>query len=278
MMKTTVVSTKGGVGKTILTAKLGGILADLGQRVLLIDAEDIQPTLSSYYRLTQQAPRGLVDVLESGDTAESISTTDIGGDIVLSNDPEGKLPDWILHTPDDRFRLKRLLKRIEGYDFILIDTQGATGPLQDRVVLAADFLILPLPPELLSARKLARGTIGMIERLSHREDRGFPLGKLYGLIYRMDRTADARATIKALRAMCYSPSRGRIMILESVIPATVAYREGASLQQPAHRWEPTRHGPTPSGLESLLSLVRELPLSLPEAVLASRDLSARSVR
>jgi len=69
-IRLTVVSTKGGVGKTTLTANLGGILADLGQRVLLIDA-DIQPTLSSYYRLTHHATRGLVDVLESGDTARA---------------------------------------------------------------------------------------------------------------------------------------------------------------------------------------------------------------
>jgi chromosome partitioning related protein ParA len=185
-----IVSTKGGVGKTTLTANLGSILVDVGQRVLLVDA-NVQPTLSSYYRLAQQAPRGLTDVLETGDTMDSVSVTTIGCDIVLSNDPEARLPDWILHTPDGRFRLKRLLKHLEGYDFIVIDTQGATGPLQDMAVLAADFLISPIPPELLSAREFARGTIGMIERLSHR-DMGFPLGNLYGLIYRMDRTADAR--------------------------------------------------------------------------------------
>lgn len=44
----TVTSTKGGVGNTTLTANLGAYLADLGQRVLLIDA-DPQPTLSSYF-------------------------------------------------------------------------------------------------------------------------------------------------------------------------------------------------------------------------------------
>ena len=51
----TVTSTKGGVGKTTLTANLGGLLADLGQRVLLVDA-DVQPTLSSYYALGEWAP------------------------------------------------------------------------------------------------------------------------------------------------------------------------------------------------------------------------------
>ena len=45
-----VVSTKGGVGKTTLTANLGGLLAALGLRVLAIDA-DKQASLSKYYRL-----------------------------------------------------------------------------------------------------------------------------------------------------------------------------------------------------------------------------------
>ncbi len=45
-----VISTKGGVGKTTVTANLGGLLADAGLKVLFIDL-DSQPTLSSYYPL-----------------------------------------------------------------------------------------------------------------------------------------------------------------------------------------------------------------------------------
>ncbi len=90
---------------------------------------------------------------------------------------------------------------------------------------------------------------------------GFPLGNLYGLMYRMDRTADGRATAEGLRALCYGPSRGRIRILDTVIPATVAYCEAASAQQPVHRFEPSRQGPTPSQLESMLNLIREFPIA-----------------
>src|SRR5699024_4755437 len=54
-MIVTVCSTKGGVGRTTLTANLGGFLADAGYRVLLVDA-DIQPTLSSYYRKRSTTP------------------------------------------------------------------------------------------------------------------------------------------------------------------------------------------------------------------------------
>ena len=45
-----VVATKGGVGKTTVAANLGGLLADIGYRVLLIDA-DVQPSLSRYFAL-----------------------------------------------------------------------------------------------------------------------------------------------------------------------------------------------------------------------------------
>ena len=39
MIKFTVTSTKGGVGKTTLTANLGALLADMGLRILLVDAD-----------------------------------------------------------------------------------------------------------------------------------------------------------------------------------------------------------------------------------------------
>ncbi len=63
MMRITVVSTKGGVGKTTVAANLGGLLADLGYRVLLVDA-DVQPTLSSYYAIRSEAPGGVFQLLE----------------------------------------------------------------------------------------------------------------------------------------------------------------------------------------------------------------------
>ena len=54
MIGITVVSTKGGVGKTTLSANLGALLADLGVRVLLIDA-DVQPSLTRYYKIVNRA-------------------------------------------------------------------------------------------------------------------------------------------------------------------------------------------------------------------------------
>lgn len=62
MQVVSIISTKGGVGKTTTAANLGGLAADAGLRVLLLDL-DVQPTLSSYYDLAHRAPGGIYELL-----------------------------------------------------------------------------------------------------------------------------------------------------------------------------------------------------------------------
>jgi len=268
MLVVTVCSTKGGVGKTTLTANLAGILADAGVRVLMVDA-DIQPTLSSYYPIKTRAPAGLHALVTSGDASETVSVTAIPGlDLVVSDDPAGSLENWILHTPDGRVRMRHALRELTGYDVVLIDTQGAVGPIQDAGVLAADILLSPIPPEILSAREFARGTVSMLERLRPMQYLGAPIGHLYGLVYRMDRTVDARRVAESLRRATFGESRGAITILDTVVPATVAYREAATARIPVHRLDATRRSATPSARQIMANLVAEL---LPHVDLSPLD-------
>jgi len=241
-MRVTVVSTKGGVGKTTVAANLGGLLADAGLRVLLIDA-DVQPTLSSYYPLRTRANGGLCELVALRRTEEVVSTTAIANlDLVVSNDPAGQLPNVLLHAPDGRLRLKYLLEAFEpDYDLILLDTQGSLSALQDSAVLAADLLLAPLAPELLSAREFSRGTLGMLDRLAPMERVGSPAPPLLAVINRLDRTRDARAIASALREEVFA-ERNEIRLLETVIPNLVAYREAARGGLPVHRHEPKRRG------------------------------------
>ena len=74
MITVAVVSTKGGVGKTTLCANLGVLLADLGMRVLLVDA-DVQPSLSRYFEIGHGTQNGLSGMVREGNaTAEFISS------------------------------------------------------------------------------------------------------------------------------------------------------------------------------------------------------------
>ena len=56
-MISTVLSPKGGTGKSTITANMAGLLADFGYKVLMVDA-DPQQTLSSYYTIKKVADFG----------------------------------------------------------------------------------------------------------------------------------------------------------------------------------------------------------------------------
>ena len=263
-IKLSVISTKGGTGKTTLAVNLGAILADLNQRVLLVDA-DPQPTASSYFSLRYTAPDGLSELITRGPAARVISRTSIDNlDLIASDDPAGELREWILHDSIGRIRLKHALAKLDdAYDIIIVDTQGAVGPLQDAAAVAVDLLLSPIPPEILSAREFVRGTVQMLDHLAPMIYMGAPVPPLKGIIYRQDRTTDAKQIAASIRQEFFSNSTkgaitGAITILDTVVPATAAYKEAATRQMPVHRWETKRRGPTPSACETMLSLVREL--------------------
>ena len=266
MIKFTVTSTKGGVGKTTLTANLGALLADMGLRVLLIDA-DVQPSLSKYFPLAVAKPvAGLTEVIVRGAVSASCITATAyqNLDIVISDDPEGNLPHWLLNRIDRGFRLRFALQSpavVDAYDCVLIDTQGAIGPLQDAAVLAADILVSPITPEILSAREFRDGTMELLDRLEPGGALGASLGPMKAVIYRQDRSADARIIASGIRED-FIKLKGRVAVLETVVPHAKAYKEAATLRVPVHRHERKRDGPTPSAYTVMHQLAWELIPSL----------------
>ena len=158
MQVVSIISTKGGVGKTTTAANLGGFIADAGLRVLLLDL-DVQPTLSSYFMLSARAPGGIYEMLAFNERRieQLVSRTAIAGlDLVLSNDDRGELNTLLLHAPDGRLRLRHLLPVFRThYDLLLVDTQGARSVLLEMAVLASDLALSPVTPEILAARHAA---------------------------------------------------------------------------------------------------------------------------
>lgn len=162
------ISTKGGAGKTTVAANLGGLLADAGLKVLLLDL-DSQPTLSSYYALCKSREAGSYELISQRLTVaeQIISVTTIPRlELIVSNDRAGHLGTVLLHAPDGRLRLRNLLPAFaDQYDVLIVDTQGARSVVVEMAILASDCALCPLPPEMLAARELRRGTLGLFEEL-----------------------------------------------------------------------------------------------------------------
>lgn len=231
-------NSKGGVGKTTLLANLGGLLADMGARTLLVDA-DPQPSLTKYFELTHTAPLGLVEVITQGTvTARCISHTAIQRlNLIRSNDGEARLQHWLHNRDDRRTRLQRALCNPyvrDHYDFILIDTQGAIGPLQTSAAFAADTLISPLPPDTASIREFRTGTLRVLHSLEQGEiEPRAQLAPIQAVICRLDATRNARDLLQELRHEFNDGDR--VTILDTVIPNAVAYKDAFTARCPVHR-------------------------------------------
>ena len=188
MLVCSIISTKGGVGKTTICANLGGFIADAGLRVLLLDL-DIQPTLSSYFKLEGIASGGSYELIafNEANLEKIISLTSVNRlDLIYSNDDKGQLNTLLLHAPDGRFRLRNLLHIFDGYyDLLLIDTQGARSVILEMAVIASQMVISPVTPEVLAAREFRRGTLQLMEDIAPYKHLGVPTPPLHMLINRL---------------------------------------------------------------------------------------------
>ena len=257
-----IISTKGGVGKTTMAANLGGYAADAGLKVLLLDL-DVQPTLSSYFELRARAPAGIYELLafNEQDISRLVSRTAITGlDVVLSNDDKGQLNTLLLHAPDGRLRLHNLLPAFRAhYDLLLIDTQGARSVLLEMAVLASDLALSPVTPEILAAREFRRGTLQLMRDIAPYQSLGIQAPPLHLLINRVHSvSSNARLIQQALRELFRSEPG--ISVLDTDIPAIEAYPRASTLGLPVHRVESRR--PTgrvaPAAFDTMRALACEL--------------------
>jgi len=262
MRITSIISTKGGVGKTTVTANLGGFLADAGLRVLLIDL-DIQPTLSSYYKLTSVAACGVYELIASNEQRldKLVSKTAIQNlDLIFSNDDKGQLSTLLLHAPDGRFRLKNLLPVFEPhYDIVLIDTQGARSITLEMAIVASSKLISPVTPEVLAAREFRRGTMQIIEDIAPYKHLGINLPDIEMLINRVPSISNNARLIQQMLRDLFADQQN-IHLLHTTIPAIEAYGKSSILAMPVHRIEyrkPTGRQ-TPAALETMRTLACEI--------------------
>jgi chromosome partitioning protein len=146
----------GGVAKTSTVRDVGYVLAESGHRVLLIDL-DPQANLTKWLgvdddiELAQTVyPAVLGHLDDEGELDESELRLPEplkvhGLDLIPSHLNIAIVEREILSIFMGVLRLRDAVRRLDGYDFVLIDPPPSLGQLSALAVVAADQVVVPLP-------------------------------------------------------------------------------------------------------------------------------------
>lgn len=157
MFTLAVLNQKGGVGKTATTLNLGGALAELGYRVVMIDL-DPQGHLTEACGTSEAIrPDALYDVLlaETGavtteTVARLVTTWRDGVDIIPTTVEMFMLERQLYQHRGMEWRLQLVTERLEAlgvYDVCLIDCPPSLGALTDNALVAARRVLIPVQAE-----------------------------------------------------------------------------------------------------------------------------------
>ena len=155
MLKVAVINQKGGTGKTTSVINLGVALAQLKQRVLLIDL-DAQANLTYSFGITE-APGSIAEVLQGKQVIQTILVNKEGLDVAPASREltivEGLLRDKLVGREGI---LKAKLQGLKDYDYVFIDCPPSLSVLTINALTYADEVLIPLQVEVLALQGLTQ--------------------------------------------------------------------------------------------------------------------------
>lgn len=134
-----VISIKGGVGKTVTTCNLGSALAELGKKVLLVDADFSSPNLGLHF-----------GIVSPDKTLHHVFTDKITAHEAIRGYSENLdiLPCSLIGERVNPYLLKEKLSVLKKlYDYILIDASPTLNDDMLATIVASDELLVVTSPD-----------------------------------------------------------------------------------------------------------------------------------
>ncbi|MBI2758362.1 MAG: ParA family protein [Chloroflexi bacterium] len=228
---------KGGVAKTTTTLSLGAALADMGQKVLVVDLDPqanltlalgIEPgsaAVTSSHILIESAP------LMSARLATETENLDLVPSHASIESAEQFLPVRTHYTSG----LKRAIDNAAPlpYDYILFDCPPFLGAITTNALSASDLLLIPTQAEYFSAYAL-RNMMGIIRRV--RQESNPNLGYRI-LITMLDRRNRTHRNIQEQLQNTFGDG-----LFKTIIEIDTKLRESPIAGLPINRYKPSARG------------------------------------
>lgn len=213
-----IINAKGGVGKTTTALNLAVGLADMGNRVLVIDADPQGNATVSIKFESSGSELDINNVLQNtNDITECIYQSEFENlDIIPSFNMELILTDKIIFTSVNReSKLSKQLRKVRKmYDYIIIDNAPTFNTITTNTLNCSDDVIIPMTDTHLSE-------CGKQMTLMQLEDLGSP------------DCLDRKFNIKILFTMIHRGNRPKTMDFieqtkedNSVYQTTIGYQDG----------------------------------------------------
>jgi chromosome partitioning protein len=211
----TVLSQKGGTGKTTTVRTLTDVLRRCGLRVLAVDL-DPQGNLSDYFDLPPDVAPTIADVLAGRSPAGAAVHTDI----VPANLALAETELMLGGKMGRELTLRRALAPLQDqYDLILVDCPPSLGLLTVNGLVAADRALITAEAQYFALQ----GVEQAMELIDIARDSLNPSLEVVGILLNLAdmRTVHSREALGSLR------ERFGELVFDSVVRSSIAYAESA---------------------------------------------------
>jgi len=226
-----ILSLKGGVGKTSVVLGLAGAATVRGMATLVVD---LDPQGNATSLLATYDPKASVADVLAHPTKATIETAltqcewevEPGEVDVLPSSPGLiKFDSWTgqVFKP----RLARALEVLDGYDLVLIDCPPSLGALTREALAAADLALVVTTPSYFGAQGVERA-MAEIDEIRKTTNRKL---KLAGIVVNRVRSV---AEEHQFRSHELAQIYGRSAILKPPIPERIAVQQAEGFGQPVH--------------------------------------------
>jgi chromosome partitioning protein len=241
-----VANQKGGVAKTTTVQTLGAALAELGERVLLVDL-DPQACLSFAVGLEPDALSPTLHdvVLGRAKTADALVTTGALTILPANIDLAGSEVHLLSRTGREHALGRALTPVRDDFDTVLLDCPPSLGVLTVNGLTAADHVLIPLQCEALGHRGVAQ----LLDTIEDVREFTNPALTVRGVIATL---FDARVK-HAHEVLDDVPSRFGLTVLQPPIPKTVRFAEA-----PGRGCSILDHAPSSAGAAAYRAIAGQL--------------------